>query len=280
MNPSFALLTAGLAVMLSSLSCSSADSSADNSVGLGPSDGAGAAGAGGTMDAGESPVVGGAGGNTDAGETPVVGGAGGNTVPNETSVVGSAGGTTDAGVSPVVGGAGGTTWLGDTTSSGKGTVALGGSRGSAGAQAVGGSLSANQSPEKNLLKMESVQVVSYNPPQVTTFILDRAYTITRIWTYHYASTIGNRRASIALKDIITGGIFGPWPVVGYRMFNGSLGATKNDPGNIAGPPDDYWMAYPGVIVPPGNYQVIDSDPATWAYTADLADRGVCWVYGY
>jgi hypothetical protein len=261
MNPSFALLTAGLAVMLSGLSCSSADSSADNSLGPAPSGGAAAADAGGTTDAGESTAVGGVSGTTDSSESTVVGGAGG---------------TTDPGESKAVGGAGGNTGLGGATSSGKGTVV----RGSAGSQAAGGSFSANQSPEKNLLKMESVQVVSYNPPQVTTFELDRAYTITRIWTYHRASTIGNRRATIALKEIRTGGTFGPWPVVGYRTFNGTLGATQNDPGNIPGPPDDYWMAYPGVLIPPGTYQVIDSDPSTWAYTADLADRGVCWVYGY
>jgi hypothetical protein len=273
MKLSFAFLAAGLAVMLSGLSCSSADSSAEKSADLGPSGGAGNADAGDNTNTGISPGGGGAGGTMATGESPGVGGAGGNTDTAETPVAGGAAGTSDPGESLVVAGAGGSYGLDGATHSG-------GTRGSGGAQNAGGSPSVNLVQEKNLLKMESVQSVSFNPPQITTFVLDRAHTITRIWTYHYASTIGNRRATIALKDMGSGGILGPWPVVGYRAFNGTLGATQSDQGNMPGPPDNYWMAYPGVTVPPGNYQVVDSDPQTWAYTADLADRGVCWVYGY
>ena len=134
--------------------------------------------------------------------------------------------------------------------------------------------------ETILFKMESVAGVSYNPPQITTFTLPTASYITRVWTYHYGATIGTKSPTVAFKDTTSGTIFGPWAQVGYKSFAGTLGATRSDPGNVPGPPDNYWMAYPGQSVPAGTYQVIDSDPATWAYTADLGNRGVTWVYGY
>jgi hypothetical protein len=34
------------------------------------------------------------------------------------------------------------------------------------------------------------------------------------------------------------------------------------------------------VIPAGTYQVIDSEPATWAYTSDLGNRGVTWIYGW
>ena len=134
--------------------------------------------------------------------------------------------------------------------------------------------------EAILFKMDSVQGVSYNPPVATTFTLSTVSYITRVWTYHYSSTIGTKSPTVAFKDTATGTIYGPWAQVGYKTFNGTLGATKSDPGNAAGPPDNYWMAYPAQLIPAGTYQVIDSDPATWAYTADLGNRGCTWVYGW
>jgi hypothetical protein len=133
--------------------------------------------------------------------------------------------------------------------------------------------------EALLFKLDSVQGVSYNPPVPTIFTLSSAATITRVMTYHYNATIGSKSPTIAFKDTSTAAISGPWPQVGYKGFNGTLGATKSDPGNIAGPPDNYWLAYPGQTVPAGTYQVIDSDPTTWAYTPDLGNRGVTWVLG-
>jgi hypothetical protein len=133
--------------------------------------------------------------------------------------------------------------------------------------------------ETYLLKMESLQGVSYNPPVATTFTLPSAATITRIMTYHYNATIGSKSPTISFKNTTTSAISGPWSQVGYKSFNGTLGVTKSDPGNIAGPPDNYWLAYPGQTVPAGTYQVIDSEPTTWAYTSDLGNRGVTWVYG-
>jgi hypothetical protein len=130
-----------------------------------------------------------------------------------------------------------------------------------------------------LYSLSSVQGVSRNPPVATVFTLTQAAYITRVFTYHYGSTIAGKGATVAFKDTTTGAIIGPWPQVGYTSFAGTLGATQSDPGNVPGPPDNYWMAYPGQSVPAGTYQVIDSDPTTWCYTVDTGARGIAWVWG-
>ena len=152
--------------------------------------------------------------------------------------------------------------------------------GKGGASGGDASLPAGGGQETILFKMESVQGVQSNPPQITTFTLEQTSYITRVWTYHYNATVGAKTPTVAFKDTRTGALFGPWPQVGYKTFAGTLGATASDPGNIPGPPDNYWMAYPGATVPAGTYQVIDSEPVTWSYTSDLGNRGVTWVYGW
>jgi hypothetical protein len=134
--------------------------------------------------------------------------------------------------------------------------------------------------ETLLLKMESVQGVLSNPPQITTFTLAQTSFITRVWTYHYSATIGASKPTVSFKDTKTGAIFGPWAQTGHKSYAMAAGATANDPGNIPGPPDNYWAAYPATALPAGTYQVVDSVPATWSYTSDLGNRGVAWVYGY
>jgi hypothetical protein len=143
-----------------------------------------------------------------------------------------------------------------------------------------GGVPAGSGQETLLFKMESVEGVSANPPNLTIFTLAKTSYITRVWTYHDSAVIGSKSPTVAFKDTTSGQLFGPWPQVGYRTFNGNLGVTADDPGNIPGPPDNYWMAYPGTTVPAGTYQVIDSDPGTWSYTRDLGLRGVTWVYGW
>jgi len=161
----------------------------------------------------------------------------------------------------------------------------GGGRGGAGGSRDGasgsdGGIPAGNGQETFLFKMESAEGVQSNPPQITVFTLAQPSYITRVWTYHYNATIGVKIPTVAFRNTATGALSGPWQQVGYKSFAGTLGATASDPGNIPGPPDNYWMAYPGVTVPAGTYQVIDSDPATWSYTSDLGNRGVTWVYGW
>jgi hypothetical protein len=134
--------------------------------------------------------------------------------------------------------------------------------------------------ETILLKMESVQGVKAKPPEVTSFTLAQASYITRVWTYHYDSVIGTSTPTVAFKNTKTGALIGPWSQAGYRNYSVEAGSAASDPRNVVGPPDNYWVAYPGVVVPAGTYQVIDSAPESWAYTSDLGNRGVAWVYGW
>lgn len=149
--------------------------------------------------------------------------------------------------------------------------------GAAGAGVAG---NATTHQETLLLKMESVQGVLYNPTVPTLVTLTEAAYITRIWTYHYGATIGTKEATIALQDTTTGATFGPWKQLGYKTGNFAAGSPKDDPANVLGPPDNYWVAYPAAVVPAGTYRVIDSDPATWSYTADQGNRGLTWIYGW
>ena len=172
-------------------------------------------------------------------------------------------------------GSGGKAQAGGGSSAGR--VGAGGNAGAAGSVDVNAGSSTG---ETILFKMESVQGVSRNPPVATVFTLAKASYITRVWTYHYAETIGSKTPTVAFQDTATGKTYGPWMQIGYKTFNGTLGATETDPGNVLGPPDNYWMAYPGQNVPAGTYQVIDSDPKTWCYTSDQGNRGIAWVYGW
>ncbi len=157
---------------------------------------------------------------------------------------------------------------------------VGGAGTSGGAGASGGTTTPSALQETILFKMESIQGVSVNPPEPTLFTLTSAAYITRAWTYHYGATIGTKSPTVAFKDTTTGKLYGPWAQVGFKSFNSAAGASKTDPANVPGPPDNYWIGYPEQSVPAGTYQVIDSDPATWAHTADQGTRGLTWVYGW
>jgi len=236
------------------------------------------------LDSGASPIratariyykkfpVGGVPGNGGATGTGGITGAGGMT---------GAGGITGAGGVTAVGGktgAGGITGVGGVTAA-AGITGAGGITGTGGIAAAGTG-GTSSGTETFLLKMESVLGVSYNPPVPTTFTLSQSAYITRVWTYHYAATIGSKTPTVAFQNTTTGTIYGPWSQIGYTSFNSNLNTSKSDPGNVLGPPDNYWAAYPAQTVPAGTYQVIDSDPTTWAYTSDMGNKGCAWVYGW
>jgi hypothetical protein len=152
-----------------------------------------------------------------------------------------------------------------------------GGHGATGGGGSGGSTAA--STEAILFKMESVAGVSFDPPAATVFTLDQVAYITRVMTYHYQSSIGASTQTVSFKNTSTGGVVGPWTYAGYASYPFAAGAPTPDVTYTPGPPDNYWLAFPKATVPAGTYQVIDSSPSTWAYTSDLGNRGVTWVYG-
>ena len=69
---------------------------------------------------------------------------------------------------------------------------------------------------------------------------------------------------IGLQDE-RGMVLGMWPASGL-------------PGS-GGVPDAYWTARPNMAIGPGDYMILDSDPATWSQNSDTGGEGVAWVYG-
>lgn len=82
--------------------------------------------------------------------------------------------------------------------------------------------------------------------------------ITYIMTYHWNNGRGAPAGKISLRDT-KGKVFGPWDVkVRNRV---------------------YWEISPGVTLPPGTYQVIDSDPSTWAQNSQSGGKGHVIIRG-
>ena len=91
-----------------------------------------------------------------------------------------------------------------------------------------------------------------------------AVTITYIMTYHWNSGRGAPTGTIALRRE-DGTIFGPWKA------SGTAGQ--------GGVPNANWEVRPNIVIPSGRYQVIDSDPSTWAQNAQTGGKGFVVIKG-
>ena len=108
--------------------------------------------------------------------------------------------------------------------------------------------------------------VDNKPTRATTFSISQTKTITKIVDYHWNNGRGtSQTGSIALRDA-QGRTWGPW-------------RTSGTPGQ-GGVPNAYWTATPNVRLPPGNYTVIDSDPATWAQNSGSQGAGHTRIEGH
>ena len=94
-----------------------------------------------------------------------------------------------------------------------------------------------------------------------TFDLAAPYLVTQIMTYHYGSR--GRPGTIALRHE-DGTLYGPWQAAGA----GSRSA-----------PNVYWWVRPNVVLKPGRYTVIDSEPASWSREAATAGAGIMQIWG-
>lgn len=99
------------------------------------------------------------------------------------------------------------------------------------------------------------------PPQ---FSLSNPTRITYVMTYHWNNARGHRPGTIALVSA-SGVTYGPWQATGQ-------------PGQ-GGVPDAYWIANPNVVLPSGVYQVVDSDPASWAQNGESLGLGMTEIKG-
>ena len=126
----------------------------------------------------------------------------------------------------------------------------------------------NSGTPQLIAQIHSTAGVSSNPPNPSIITLSEDAYVTLIYTYHYVNG-GQLPGTIALQEV--GGdetVFGPWTAVGSEG---------------SGSPNAYWSVYPNVILPAGDYQVIDSHPATWSWAEDTwgdgtGGRGMVYVY--
>jgi len=94
-----------------------------------------------------------------------------------------------------------------------------------------------------------------------TFQINEPHVITRVQTLH---ADGKTAGTISLVNSQTGQTLGPWQATGSRR-----GATDNA----------VWTVDINETLPPGVYDVVDSDPVSWTHNPESNFRGICWVDG-
>ena len=79
-----------------------------------------------------------------------------------------------------------------------------------------------------------------------------------IQTYHWNNGRGQKPGTISIRSA-TGGTYGPWQTIGRP----GQGGVRNA----------YWYVEPGVVLPVGTYELIDSNPRTWATNDAAGNKG-------
>ncbi|MDP2845190.1 MAG: FecR family protein [Candidatus Methanoperedens sp.] len=117
---------------------------------------------------------------------------------------------------------------------------------------------------KEIFSNNNIGGVSNNPASPTTFTLDDTYKITMITTYHWNFGSGAPPGTIGLKDS-RGNTLGTW-------------TTTTLPGQ-GGVPNAYWNVAPDIILGPGTYTIVDSDPSTWSQNSESNSKGIAVIKG-
>jgi hypothetical protein len=105
---------------------------------------------------------------------------------------------------------------------------------------------------------------AYNGATPATFTIDQAWYVTVIHTYHWNDGQGASPGTIGLRAA-DGTMYGPWQ------------ATGSD--GQGGVPNANWTVNPNIVIPPGDYTVIDSDPGTWAQNGETNGAGMSYGSG-
>lgn len=123
----------------------------------------------------------------------------------------------------------------------------------------------DQGQPEVLFELNSIAAVQNRPTRPTTFQFDGPMHITQIMTYHWNNAQGSQAGEIGLRSS-DGKTYGPWPAMGQ-------------PGQ-GGVPDAYWIVQPNMTVPAGDYEILDSDEASWSQNGDTGGAGIAKVEGY
>jgi hypothetical protein len=100
--------------------------------------------------------------------------------------------------------------------------------------------------------------VENGPTRPAVFQITRPLKITGIGTYHWNSGRGAYPGTISLRGA-DGTMYGPWRAAG-------------SPGS--GVQNVTWYVQPGIVLQPGTYTIVDSDPATWSQNSSSGYRGM------
>lgn len=124
--------------------------------------------------------------------------------------------------------------------------------------------SASPLAEQQIFSITSIGVANNGATKATRFFTSRSWLVTRIVTYHWNNGQGMTPGTISLRAD-DGTTYGPWQAIGEPGSGGVL--------------DAYWVVKPNVVIPPGAYTVLDSDPSTWAQNEETDGAGMSWGYG-
>jgi len=118
--------------------------------------------------------------------------------------------------------------------------------------------------EQEIFRVSSIGVAYNGATKPTTFTISASWLVTEITTYHWNNGQGKTPGTIGLRAA-DGATYGPWQATGL-------------PGS-GGVPDAQWVVKPNIVIPPGTYTVLDSDPSTWAQNSETGGAGMSWGNG-
>jgi hypothetical protein len=118
-------------------------------------------------------------------------------------------------------------------------------------------------PETTVFSNTNIGGVSSGPSNPTTFTLAESTRITYVMDYHYFNH-GTPPGTIALRHS-DGTTYGPWQAEGGVGQGGVQNA--------------YWEVWPMVVLKPGTYTIVDSDPSTWSHNSGSGNQGMSVVKG-
>jgi hypothetical protein len=118
--------------------------------------------------------------------------------------------------------------------------------------------------EETLFNNWNIAAVQNGPTSPTIFTTTTTHQITYLSTYHWNNGKGVPGGTVGLSSS-AGKTYGPWQVT-------------TTPGQ-GGVPNANWIATPNVVIPPGTYTVIDSDPSTWSQNSGSGGQGFAEIRG-
>lgn len=133
-----------------------------------------------------------------------------------------------------------------------------------GALAAPATTVAEPAPPQRIVLIGNDYAVGKGPTAPSIFTTTQPWHVVQIATYHWNDAKGTARTgTIRLKGLAGAKSYGPF-------------RTKGSPGQ-GGVPNAYWTANVSFDLPPGRYQFIDSDPATWAQNTESGGQGMAWI---